>query len=57
MKLRYFILGGFLLGVAWNVFLIHRDQNLFEKHLNTTQKELHCASFSSEKLPPDCNVE
>jgi hypothetical protein len=38
MKLRYFILGGFLLGVTWNVFLIQRDNVLFEKHLNHTQE-------------------
>lgn len=44
MKLRYILVGGFLLGVLWNVFLIQRDQKMFKAYDACTQFTHH----------PDC---
>jgi len=44
MKLRYLILGGIGFMIGWNVFLIHRDAELFKAY-NA------CAHYAHH---PDC---
>ena len=44
MKLRYILIGGFILGALWNVFLIQRDQKMFKAYDACTQFTHH----------PDC---
>ena len=39
MKLRYLIIGSIGFVVGWNVFLIQRDQQLFESYNQPTQSE------------------
>jgi len=34
MKLRYLIIGGIGFIVGWNVFLIQRDQQMFDTYYN-----------------------
>jgi len=46
MKLRYILVGGFLLGVLWNGFLIQRDQRLFDAY------DQACAELPTGH--PDC---
>jgi hypothetical protein len=39
MKLRYLIIGAIGFVVGWNVFLIQRDQQLFESYNQPSQSE------------------
>lgn len=39
MKLRYLIIGSIGFVVGWNVFLIQRDQQLFESYNQPPQSE------------------
>jgi len=52
MKLRYLIVGGIGFIVGWNIFLIQRDQKLFN---DLTPKEQFCKQQAG--WHPDCNVE
>jgi hypothetical protein len=40
MKLSYLIIGAIGFIVGWNVFLIQRDQNLFDAHYGPSQEQL-----------------
>ena len=56
MKLRYLIVGGIGFIVGWNLFLIQRDQKMFDAHHNNlTPKEQFCKQQAG--WHPDCNVE
>jgi len=46
---------GFLAIIGWNVFLIQRDQKMFDAYDQTTPHERYCRSLSQSH--PDCNVE
>jgi len=54
MKLRYFFLG--LVGIiAYNIFLIQRDEKLFKSYYKETAKQEYCKSLPQPH--PDCTVE
>jgi hypothetical protein len=41
--------------IGWNMFLIQRDQKLFEAYNQATLKERYCQQQANWN--PDCNVE
>ena len=41
--------------LGWNVFLIQRDQKLFEAYNQPTPKEVYCSQLPQPH--PDCTVE
>lgn len=57
MKLKYLVAGmiAFFAIIGWNVFLIQRDQKLFDAYDNLTPKERFCKQQA--QWHPDCNVE
>jgi len=56
MNRKYIAAGliGFVVIVAWNVFLIQRDQKLYEAYNQPTPKERYCQQQAG--WHPDCNV-
>jgi hypothetical protein len=57
MKSKYFVyfLVALLASLGWNVFLIKRDQKMFEAYNQPTPKERFCKQQA--QWHPDCNVE
>ena len=53
---KYIVAGliGFAAILGWNVFLIQRDQKMFDAH-HETQKEKFCQQQAG--WHPDCNLE
>jgi hypothetical protein len=41
--------------IGWNVFLIQRDQKLFDAYNQPTPKEVYCSQLPQPH--PDCTVE
>jgi hypothetical protein len=56
MKKRYFVLIALGL-IGYNLFLIQRDNALFEAYNQPTPKERYCKTLSPSQFHPDCNVE
>ena len=56
MNRKYIAAGlvGFVVILAWNVFLIQRDQKLYEAYNQPTPKERYCQQQAG--WHPDCNV-
>jgi hypothetical protein len=57
MKTKYLVVGlvSFSVVIGWNVFLIQRDQKLYEAYNQPTPKERYCQQQAH--WHPDCNVE
>ena len=56
MKLRYLVFGGIGFIIGWNIFLIQRDQKLYDAYYGKlTPKEHYCTQQAH--WHPDCNVE
>ena len=53
MKLRYLIIGGIGFIVGWNLFLIQRDNQMFDGYKNRQQHI--CEQIKS--FHPDCHIE
>jgi len=55
MKMRYLIIGGIGFIVGWNIFLIQRDQKMFDGYDQMNAKEHYCSQL--KVWHPDCKVE
>jgi len=55
MRYRYYILFLVITMLGWNVFLINRDNRMFDAYDNLTPKEKFCQQQAS--WHPDCNLE